>query len=127
MKPGQILSRTWRPQLGPRQVLLAGFGGLLVLMAIAGANALSVLANLRATNIDVRQQFLNRNSALERIRSGIYLSGTYARDYLLAPEQSGADAQRDRLVTIEKDTRTAILQYEKLAETAQASTFADLR
>jgi signal transduction histidine kinase len=122
-----MLPRNWRPQLGPRQVLLAGFGGLLVLMAIAGANALSVLGNLRTTNIEVRQQFLNRTSALERIRSGIYLSGTYARDYLLAPEQSGADAQRDRLLNIEKETRAAILDYEKLAETAQASAFADLR
>ncbi len=127
LKRGAFLPRWRRPQLGPRQVLLAGFGGLLILMAIAGANTLSVLQNLRATNIDIRQQFLNRNSALERIRSGIYLSGTYARDYLLAPEQTGADSQRERLIAIERQTRAAMDGYARLVDSSEAATFADLR
>ena len=124
---GRTHARLWPIRFGARQVLLAGFGGLLILMALAGADALSVLARLRTTNAEIRQMFLRRNAALDRIRSGIYLSGTYARDYLLAPEQAGAELQRQRLRAMEQDTRAAMDEYAHLIDSSEESTFADLR
>src|SRR5271168_4192401 len=77
----------------PRVVLIAGFGGLLLIMAAAEAGALLFLNSLRHNDAALQARFLARNRTLERIRSNIYLSGTFVRDSLLAPEQSGARAQ----------------------------------
>src|SRR5437899_1797303 len=95
-------------RFGSRQALLAGFGGLLLLMALAGAYGLVVLRNLRTSSTQVRQRFLTRSASLEKIRAGIFLSGTYARDYLLAPEASGAEAQRAKLEGLHRETDSAL-------------------
>ena len=80
-RPGAARIRSWL-------VLLAGFGGLLALVIIAGANALVSLDHLRSREAATRRVFLARNGDLEQIRSAIYLSGTYIRDYLLAEPSS---------------------------------------
>lgn len=123
----RIGERLWPFGSGTRQVLIAGFGGLLILMLVGGVDALNVIRNLRTTSAQIRQRFLMRNGALEQIRSGIYLSGTYARDYLLAPEDSGAEAQRARLAAIEKETETAIQEYSASLDPAESAPFASLR
>ena len=76
--------------------LLAGFGGLLVLMVAMGMDAVFVLGRLHSSDAEMRQRFQRRTRILEQIRSQIYLSGTYVRDYLLAPEASASSAQRLR-------------------------------
>jgi signal transduction histidine kinase len=124
---GRLSTRLWPAWFSSRQVLLIGFGGLLILMAVAGGDALSVLGRLRSTNAEIQRTFLLRNAALDRIRSGIYLSGTYARDYLLAVEQSGADRQRQRLRAIESDTRAAMDEYEKWIDRSEERAFNNLR
>jgi signal transduction histidine kinase len=117
----------WPFQSGTRGVLIAGFGGLLILMLVAGVDALNVVRNLRNTNAQIRQRFLTRNAALEQIRSGIFLSATYVRDYLLAPEPSGAAAQRARLAAIEKETETALQEYSNSLDPAESAPFVSLR
>ena len=66
--------------------LIVGLGGLLTILALAGAGALRVLQNVRGKDEMIRGQFLSRNHVLNDIRSKVYLSGTYVRDYLLEPE-----------------------------------------
>ncbi len=75
---------------GGRLALLAGFGSLLVIMMLSGIDAVRVLREFRQQESQIRQQFLFRNRVLNSIRSGVYLSGTYVRDYLLDPDPERA-------------------------------------
>lgn len=52
----------------PWLVLVGGFGGLLLLMAIGGTAALLAIRDLRTSNARAQQHFLSRSRALERIR-----------------------------------------------------------
>ena len=72
--------------LQSRFILLAGFGGLLLLMAFAGVDSVVTLRQIQNSNDANREEFLWRTRLLEKIRSDVYLSGTYVRDYLLEPE-----------------------------------------
>ncbi len=111
----------------PGVVLVAGFGGLLLIMAAAEAGALLFLNSLRHNDTALQARFLARNRTLERIRSNIYLSGTFVRDSLLAPEQSGARAQLATLDGLRRDSESALNNYASALEPEEAPPFQDLR
>jgi signal transduction histidine kinase len=111
----------------PGVVLVAGFGGLLLIMAAAEAGALFFLNSLRHNDAELQARFLARNRTLERIRSNIYLSGTFVRDSLLAPEQSGAQAQLATLDGLRRDSESALANYAAALESEEAAPFQDLR
>jgi signal transduction histidine kinase len=111
----------------PGVVLIAGFGGLLLIMAAAEAGALLFLNSLRHNDSALQAGFLARNRTLERIRSDIYLSGTFVRDSLLAPEQSGARAQLATLDGLRRDSQSALSSYAAALEPEEAAPFQDLR
>lgn len=111
----------------PGVVLVAGFGGLLLLMAAAEAGALLFLNSLRHNDTTLQARFLARNRTLERIRSNIYLSGTFVRDSLLAPEQSGARAQLVTLEGLRRDSESALITYASELEPEEKTPFQDLR
>jgi len=111
----------------PGVVLVAGFGGLLLIMAAAEAGALLLLNSLRHNDTELQARFLARNRTLERIRSNIYLSGTFVRDSLLAPEQSGARAQVATLDALRRDSESALTSYAAALEPEEAAPFSNLR
>jgi signal transduction histidine kinase len=111
----------------PGVVLVAGFGGLLLIMAAAEAGAWLFLNSLRHNDAALQSRFLARNRTLERIRSNIYQSGTFVRDSLLAPEQSGARAQLATLDGLRRDSETALNSYAAALEPEEAAPFQDLR
>jgi signal transduction histidine kinase len=111
----------------PGVVLVAGFGGLLLIMAAAEAGALLFLSSLRHNDTTLQARFLGRNRTLERIRSNIYLSGTFVRDSLLAPEQSGVRAQVATLEGLRRDSESALNSYAAALEPEEAAPFGDLR
>ncbi len=80
-----------------KRLLLIGFGGLLLLLAFSGLNALVVLNKIQTENESIRKDYVNRDRTLEQLRSDIYLSGTYARDLLLEPDPAQADLHRKEL------------------------------
>jgi len=126
------LPRTFRYTEGrmrqrPGVVLVAGFGGLLLLMAAAEVGALLFLNSLRHNDTTLQARFLARNRTLERIRSNIYLSGTFVRDSLLAPEQSGARAQLTTLDGLRRDSENALVTYASALEPEETAPFQDLR
>jgi len=86
------------------RLLLVGFGGLLLLLAVTGLYALSVLGSIQTRNDRIRQDYFNRDRILEQLRSDVYLSGTYVRDLLLEQDHSRADMHRKEL----EDTRVRI-------------------
>lgn len=66
-----------------RLLLLAGFGGLLLLMALLGSGAVSFLRQVQIRQERLRQDYVERDRTLEQLRAAVYLTGTYVRDYLL--------------------------------------------
>lgn len=111
----------------PGVVLIAGFGGLLLIMAAAEAGALLLLNGLRHNDTTLQAGFLARNRTLERIRSNIYLSGTFVRDSLLAPEKSGVQAQLATLDGLRRDSESALASYALGLEPEEAAPFQDLQ
>jgi len=97
-----------------RVVLLAGFGGLLVLMGFAGLDGIQALHEIRTSNDAVREQFLARTRLLQQIRGDVYISGTYVRDYLLEPEAGKAEGHRYSLRETRGDTDAAVSAYRNL-------------
>ncbi len=111
------------PAVESRSVLLAGFGGLLLLMAFAGAGGLQALRQIQTSNDRIREHFLLRTQVLERIRSDLYRSGTDLRDYLLEPQAGKAEGHRYTLLETRKDMDGALQQYARLLSTAEAQPF----
>ncbi|MBI3470108.1 MAG: MCP four helix bundle domain-containing protein, partial [Candidatus Solibacter usitatus] len=107
-------------------VLVAGFGGMLALMAVAGADSLLVLKRVREQNDRITQDYLRRDRALNSIRSALYLSGTYVRDYLLDRDSTAAEAHRDRLKKLRGETDPAIHAYAASLRPEEAAPFSDL-
>src|SRR5271166_1432870 len=94
-----------------RAVLLAGFGGLLVLMVFAGVDGLQVLRRMQNSSATIQRDFLERNRVLNQIRSDVYLSGTYARDYLLDPEPATAEKNRTELRRLREEMDAILAGY----------------
>jgi signal transduction histidine kinase len=102
-----------------RLVLLAGFGGLLLLMAFAEFDGIVALRQIQTSNDVMREDFVRRTRLLERIRDDVYVSGTYVRDYLLEPEAGKAEGHRYSLIETRKDMDGALAQYRRLAAAAE--------
>lgn len=100
-----------RAVLSTRAALVIGFGGLLITMTLAGGDAFLVLRQVRREDDQIRRQFLFRNHVLNDLRSELYLSGTYVRDYLLEPEPAGAETFRANLKDVHRQMDSALEQY----------------
>jgi signal transduction histidine kinase len=108
-------------------VLSLGFGGLLICSAAAAVGTLTALQRVRAADDLSRSTFLARLGALDRIRSQIYLSGTYARDFLLSPDPDAARIQSGHLASLERESRSALDTYGHGLEPAEILPFHTLR
>ncbi len=113
--------------LGSRAALALGFGSLLIIMALAGVDALRVLHNFRGNEAQIRRQFLFRNHVLNDIRSQLYLSGTYVRDYLLEPEAERAESYRASLRSVRKQMDGALQSYAAQLHPGEAEHYAALK
>jgi signal transduction histidine kinase len=113
--------------LSTRFALIAGFGGLLTIIALAGIDTLRVLRQIRANGQQIRQEFLYRNHVLNNIRSDLYLSGTYVRDYLLDPESERAESYRSTLETVRAEMDTALESYGDRLNLEESKDYAALK
>ena len=113
--------------LSTRFALLAGFGGLIVVILLAGMDTLRVLRQIRANEDQIRQEFLFRNHVLNNIRSDLYLSGTYVRDYLLEPEVERAESYRTTLEKVRTEMDSALESYGSKIEPEEAKHYAALK
>jgi len=104
-----------------RRLLLAGFGGLLLLLLVAGADALLVLRQVRASDAQVRDVYLRRNRALDDVRRGIFQSAIVMRDFLLAPDPEVARTLVDRWTGIRRDTDRALAECAAALDPAEAA------
>jgi hypothetical protein len=106
-----------------RVLLMVGFGGLLILMGFAGFDSIQTLRQIQSSNDEIREDFLSRTRVLEQIRSDLYLSGTYVRDYLLEPEIVKAESHRLSLLHTRNEMDSALEKYKALLTTEEASPF----
>jgi len=104
---------------GSRLALLIGFGGLLLIMALAGIDALRVLWQFRNNDEEIRRHYLFQNHVLNDIRSDVYVSGTYVRDYLLEPDPERAEAFRTNLEDVRKRMESSLETYGRQATPAE--------
>jgi hypothetical protein len=111
------------PTVDSRLVLVGGFGGLLILMAFAGADGIQALQQIQSRNDLIRDDFMLRTQVLERIRGDLYLSGTDVRDYLLEPQAGRAEGHRYTLLETRKDMDAALQQYSQLLSSGEAEPF----
>jgi signal transduction histidine kinase len=95
-------------------------------MLLGGIDAVQVLGTIQARNDAIRQDFLLRNRLLNQIRSDIYLSGTFVRDYLLEPDPHKAEPHRDSLRQIRQSMEGAIGEYESLLSKRERNPFQPL-
>ena len=106
-----------------RRLLLVGFGGILLLLALTGLNAVSVLRTIQTRNERIRQDYLNRERILEQLRSDVYLSGTYARDLLLEPDPARADTHRSELEATRTRIESMIAEYARILRSDERQAF----
>ena len=118
--------RTGALAANSRLVLVAGFGGLLVLMAFAGLDGIHALRQIQSSNDSIREDFLLRTRLLERIRGDVYVSGTYVRDYLLEPASGKAEGHRYSLLETRQDMDAALAAYGALLTGPEAGPFQGL-
>jgi signal transduction histidine kinase len=110
-----------------RMALVAGFGGLISIMALAGIDALRSLQQFRNNDDLIRRRFLSQNHVLNDIRSDVYVSGTYVRDYLLEPDLERAEAYRAELEDVRKHMEAALESYGREVAPPEAQHFITLR
>ena len=110
-----------------RIALAVGFGGLLSIMALAGIDALRVLQQFRRSDDQIRRRYLAENHVLNDIRSDVYVSGTYVRDYLLEPETQRADAYRTSLEEVRRHMQSALDSYGRQLAPAEVQHYTALR
>jgi len=113
--------------LKSRLVLLAGFGGLLAIIALSGVDALRVLSQFRKEDDQIRSQFLFRNRVLNNIRAEVYLSGTYVRDYLLEPDPPRAAGFGANLEDVRRQMEAELSSYAGQIEPVESEHYSVLR
>ena len=110
----------------PWVVLVIGFGGLLACILGAAVRTVGTLDHVRRDEDVSLKAYLERQSALDQIRSQIYLSGTYVRDLLLAPDPTGVEAQSTRLAGLERESKAALETYSHSLEPEEREPFRTL-
>lgn len=115
------------PIKGGRRFLLAGFGGLLVLMMVAGGDALLVLRQVRASDAQVRDVYVRRSRALDQVRAGIYQSAIVMRDFLLASDPDIAAEQVLNWTGIRARTNAALSDGATALDRAEVGPYSSLQ
>ncbi len=93
-----------RPRTWP--ILGIGFGALVVLIALLGIGASQRAGQIYREVLAAHESYRRSEQMLNEIRSSIYLSSIFVRDFLLDPSHLTATLHRQQLVEI----RTAMLQ-----------------
>ncbi|MBI4909203.1 MAG: sensor histidine kinase [Acidobacteria bacterium] len=91
-----------------KRTLWAGFGGVLVLIALCGIATLTGFATLQSQSHSHRATALQRADDLRQVREAVLLSGTLARDYLFWADTDTAAGVRDRFHRLERESTEAL-------------------
>jgi signal transduction histidine kinase len=112
---------------GGRRLLLAGFGGLLLLMLVAGVDAIMVLREVRSSDAQERNLYLRRAAALDRVRTGIYQSAIVMRAYLLADDHETAATELEQWRIVRRGAEDALAECTAVLDPAVTPQLQSLR
>lgn len=129
-EPGRFDSRpsdTETPsRIGSKLALLVGFGGVLVLMVIAGIDSIRVVHRIEFRQVELTRTYLARQQALEGIRAALYHAGNAARDFLTATEPKQAEARAAELRRVRTQMESALKAYSRYVPEQETELFAGL-
>ena len=97
-----------------RLVFFLGFGGLLLLLGLLGISAMSFLSQIKGHEEKIREDYLARDRALQSLRSEIYISGTYIRDFLLDTDEALVTQHREQFLEAQRQIEDGIVRYRSL-------------
>jgi signal transduction histidine kinase len=97
-----------------RIALFVGFGGLLVLLGVLGLSAASFLSQIKGREETIRKDYVDRERVLQHLRSEIYTSGTYVRDFLLDTNDIFAAGHREQFLATQRQLHTELTLYQTL-------------
>jgi signal transduction histidine kinase len=126
VSPGAAASLNVRDRLSHRRIrflLWIGFGGLLLLMGVIGLSAVSFLYQIEIRQEQIRQAYVERERTLEKLRSDIYVSGTYIRDFLLDTDEPLAASHRADFLETRRRITAEIDEYRRLLEREEQEPF----
>jgi signal transduction histidine kinase len=106
-----------------RVLLWGGFGGLLLLMTVLGLRALSFTSQIEVRQEKIRQDYVERDRTLEKLRSDIYISGTYARDYLLDNSDDTAATHKTAFLDARRRIEAGMADYYGLVRPDERAIF----
>ena len=124
MKSISILKRV-KPGTGV--VLLAGFGGMLALMAFAELDSIRELRKIEAGNYVIVQQYLSHHRDLDRIRSLLFRAAAAVRDYFLESDPAIARTHLENLAGLKRGMVSAIKDYSGTAGAQERQAFGELQ
>lgn len=104
----------------------AGFGGLLLLMGVFGASAVSFLYQIEIQQERIRQDYVEHDRTLEKLRSSIFLSGTYIRDFLLDTSEAPASSHKAQFIATRRQIESRLEDYRRLLRPQEQETFQQL-
>ena len=84
------------------------------MLGFAGISALSVVREIQIRNESIRSDYVERDRVLEQLRSDIYLSGTYVRDFLLESDHARAEGYRYEFERTRERIEYGIAQYRRI-------------
>src|ERR1017187_6925226 len=110
----RLTSRQASSHCQTRIALFAGFGGLLVLLGVFGLSAISFLSQIKVQEEKIRRDYVSRDRVLQNLRSDIYTSGTYVRDFLLDTNDAFAAGHRDQFLETQRKLQNEVADYRRL-------------
>lgn len=134
MQPPEALKQVMLPsETGRRRALSqgvalwAGFGILLLLIALVAYQASRSLGRLEDSNSRIRREYRRRDHLLDRLHSEVYVSSTFVRDYLFESASGAAGVQLAELEAVRREMTTDIESYGRDLPAEEATAFSTLR
>ena len=112
---------------GVKLALFAGFGGVLVFMALAGFDLMRAVHQIQTDEAEITRTYLKRHRLLEQIRLSLYLSSTFVRDYLLEAKPEAARASMAGLHGLRGEMDSAIRDYSSSIRPDEQTLFSNLK
>jgi signal transduction histidine kinase len=114
-------------KVGMLRTLQLGFGGLLLLFLFSGASQLAVIRSARDEDSQARTGNFQRARVLDQLRDSVFLSGTFARDYLLTSDPKAAAPLRIEVDRNRQRAEAALSAYPASPDARVQRLLADLR
>lgn len=117
-----------KPRTGSiHRALQLGFGGLLLLILVSLFTQMAVIRSTRAADAQARAAYFGRMRSLDEIRDSLFLSGTFARDYLLTKDPQTAAPLRAEVDRNHERANRALAAYSESPDSHGQRLLADLR